>query len=307
MTFELHSSTCRQLSARFSFFSSYSYISQSTYSSSHQKHAGIMGIEYSTAKWLAPASFIYDFAAQQYGLNSTPSMKDINDRNTSFWSPQPYFIGAFFAPQQIVQLAWLYRLWKLDANKPKERAELDQIVNFCPWYILGNVCIGTWMFFWNSEQLKISNVFVMINSLSQLYFIFNKLGPMNTSSTSSILTHINAKTFAGIGVLDFVHNISVAYYKDALPTTAIKVITGAGFAGLAAGSDWIFGGCLVYDLIALSVGQATLNNSEWSKMLGGFAVATAGIVGLRNYFIPPYVKEPGYDLTAEDDTFDDRV
>ncbi|KAI5275806.1 hypothetical protein E4T47_01308 [Aureobasidium subglaciale] len=258
-----------------------------------------MGIEYSTAKWLAPASFIYDFAAQQYGLNSTPSMKDINDRNTSFWSPQPYFIGAFFAPQQLFQLAWLYRLWKLDPNKPKERAELDQIVSFVPYYTLGNICIGTWMFFWNSEQLKLSNVFVMINSLSQLYFIFTKLGPMNTSSTSSILTHINAKTFAGIGVLDFVHNISVAYYKDALPSTAIKVITGAGFAGLAAGSDWIFGGCLVYDLIALSVGQATLNNPEWSKMLGGFAVATAGIVGLRNYFIPPYVKEPGQYKTVD--------
>ncbi|THW11771.1 hypothetical protein D6D23_10357 [Aureobasidium pullulans] len=266
-----------------------------------------MGIEYSTAKWLAPASFIYDFAAQQYGLNSTPSMKDINDANTSFWSPQPYFIGAFFAPQQIVQLAWLYRLWKLDPNKPKERAELDQIVNFVPFYVLGNFCIGTWMFAWNSQNLKLSNVFVVINSLSQLYFIFTKLGPMNTSSTSSILTHINAKTFAGIGVLDFVHNLSVAYYKDVLPTTAIKVVTGAGFAGLAAYSDWIFGGCLVYDLVALSVGQAQLNNPDWSKMLGGFAVATAGIVGLRNYFMPPYVKEPGYDLTADDDTFDDRV
>lgn len=142
-----------------------------------------------------------------------------------------------------------------------------------------------WMFAWNSSQLKLSNVFVVVNSLSQLYFIFTKLGPMNTSSTSSILTHINAKTFAGIGVLDFVHNLSVAYYKDVLPTTAVKVVTGAGFAGLAACSDWIFGGCLVYDLVALSVGQAQLNNPDWSKMLGGFAVATAGIVGLRNYFM----------------------
>lgn len=141
------------------------------------------------------------------------------------------------------------------------------------------------MFFWNSEQLKISNMFVVVNSLSQLYFIFTKLGPMNTSSLSSVLTHINAKTFAGIGVLDFLHNLSVAYYKDSLPSTAIKAVTGAGFAGLAACSDWIFGGCLVYDLVALSVGQATLNNPDWSKMLGGFAVMTAGIVGLRNYFM----------------------
>jgi hypothetical protein len=105
-----------------------------------------MGLEYSTAKWLAPASFLYDFAAQQYGLNSTPSMKQINDRNISFWSPQPYFIGGFFAPQQIVQLAWLYRLWKLDPKNPKEKSELDQIVNFVPYYALGNVCIGTWMY-----------------------------------------------------------------------------------------------------------------------------------------------------------------
>ncbi|KAG9667347.1 hypothetical protein KCU99_g8940, partial [Aureobasidium melanogenum] len=263
-----------------------------------------MGIEQSTAKWLAPASFAYNFAVQQYALNSTPSMKQVNDANTSFWSPQPYFIGGFFAPQQIVQLAWLYRVWKLDANSPKERAE---ILSYVPYYVLGNICIGSWAFFWNAEKLQISNLFVVVNSLSQLYFIFTKLGPMNTSSTSSILTHINAKTFAGIGVLDFLHNLSVAYYKDALPSTAIKAVTGAGFAGLAACSDWIFGGCLVYDLVALSVGQATLNNPDWSKMLGGFAVMTAGIVGLRNYFIPPYVKEPGYNLAEDDDTFDDRV
>jgi hypothetical protein len=102
-----------------------------------------MGIEYSTAKWIAPASFLYDFAIQQYALNSSPNMQDINDRNISFWSPQPYFIGGFFFPQQIVQLAWLYRLWKLDPSKPKEKSELDQIVNFVPYYVLGNICIGT--------------------------------------------------------------------------------------------------------------------------------------------------------------------
>lgn len=52
-----------------------------------------MGISHSTARYLAPASFIYDFAAQQYGINSTPSMKEIHDRNLSFFSPQPYFIA----------------------------------------------------------------------------------------------------------------------------------------------------------------------------------------------------------------------
>lgn len=58
-----------------------------------------MAISYSTAKWVAPLSFIIDFAAQQYGMFATPNMKDIHDRNLSFFSPQPFFIAAFFFPQ----------------------------------------------------------------------------------------------------------------------------------------------------------------------------------------------------------------
>lgn len=73
----------------------------------------------------APASWIIDFAAQQYGMQSTPNMKQINDRNLSFFSPQPYFVAGIFFPQQVLQLFWLYRLSKLDSKKPAEREELD--------------------------------------------------------------------------------------------------------------------------------------------------------------------------------------
>ena len=72
-------------------------------------------------------SFLIDFAAQQYGMLSSPNMKDINDKNLSFFSPQPFFIAGFFFPQQLFQVAWLYRLWKLDSTKPQERGELDQL------------------------------------------------------------------------------------------------------------------------------------------------------------------------------------
>jgi hypothetical protein len=101
-----------------------------------------MGISYSTAKWLAPASFIIDFAAQNYGMLSSPNMKDIHDQNLSFFSPQPYFIAGFFFPQQLFQVGWLYRLWKLDPEKPDERRELDRMVDFVPYYSLGNLCIA---------------------------------------------------------------------------------------------------------------------------------------------------------------------
>ncbi|KAL9614639.1 MAG: hypothetical protein Q9204_008822, partial [Flavoplaca sp. TL-2023a] len=90
----------------------------------------------------APTSFLIDFAAQQYGMLSTPNMKTIHDRNLSFFSPQPFFIAGFFFPQQLFQLAWLYRLYKLDPKKPGERGELDQMVDFVPYYSLGNLCIA---------------------------------------------------------------------------------------------------------------------------------------------------------------------
>lgn len=138
-----------------------------------------------------------------------------------------------------------------------------------------------WMVFWNAERLDISNIFVIINSLSQLYYVIVKLPAMNTNSTSSILTNIVSKTFAGIGVLDMLHNGSVAFAKNQPATTMVKALTGVGFGLASAASDWIFGGCLVYDLIALAVGQSALD-SGWAKTLGAYAVGSAAIVAAKN-------------------------
>jgi hypothetical protein len=139
------------------------------------------------------------------------------------------------------------------------------------------------MVFWNQSDLKTSNIFVIINSLAQLYYVFGRLGPMNLNSWDSILTHIVSKTFAGIGVLDLLHNGSVAYATGQPPSTLIKVVTGVGFGLLASSSDWIFGGCLVYDLVALTVGQRIYGNASWSNMLGAYAAGTAAVVGVKNW------------------------
>ncbi|KAI9729672.1 MAG: hypothetical protein M1818_008425 [Claussenomyces sp. TS43310] len=263
-----------------------------------------MGLEHSTSRWVAPVSFAVNFAAQQYGMLSSPNMKDVHDAHLSFWSPQPYFIAGFFFPQQIFQVAWLYRLYKLDGSKSAANAqEVQTMVDYVPYYVVGNLCIATWMIFWNSSALKTSNIFVLINSFSQLYYIFRRLDPMNTASTSSVLTHIVAKTFAGIGVLDLVHNGSVAYFDHQQPSMPIKVLTGLGFGALASVSDWIFGGCLVYDLVGLAVGQRIYTSTGWSNLLGIYAVTTAVIVSARNWFRPPYVKrDPGLQTVdaAED-------
>ncbi len=135
------------------------------------------------------------------------------------------------------------------------------------------------MIFWNSERLDISQIFVTINTLSQLYYMVAKLAPMNTRSTSSVLTHVVSKTFAGIGVLDLLHNGSAAFFKDQAPNLAVKVLTGLGFGLASASSDWIFGGCMVYDLLALTVGQS----GSWRTLLGAYTVGAAAIVGAKNY------------------------
>lgn len=135
-----------------------------------------------------------------------------------------------------------------------------------------------WMLAWNSSRLDISQGFVTINTFSQLWYMITKLPRMNTASTSSILTHIVSKTFAGIGVLDFLHNGSAAFFRDQQPSLPIKVLTGLGFGLASTCSDWIFGGCLVYDLVALAVGQ----KGDWRTLLSVYAVGCAGIVTARN-------------------------
>lgn len=253
-----------------------------------------MGVSLSTARYLAPASFAVDFAAQQYGMLSSPNMKDVHDANLSFFSPQPFFIAGFFFPQQLFQLAWLWKLWKARPEDVRNDKTVQKMVDFAPYYAVGNFCIATWMIFWNQSDLKTSNIFVIINSLSQLYYVFGRLGPMNTSSWNSILTHVVSKTFAGIGVLDLLHNGSVAYAVGQPPSTLVKALTGAGFGLLASASDWIFGGCLVYDLVALAVGQSIYGNAGWSNLLGAYAAGTAAIVGVKNWLRPPYVNEIEY-------------
>ena len=58
------------------------------------------------------------------------------------------------------------------------------------------------------------------------------------------LTHLVAKTFAGIGAL---------------------------------ASDGIMGFCLVYDLFSLYLGQ----KGDWKMLLGAYTLGAAGIVGYR--------------------------
>jgi hypothetical protein len=85
------------------------------------------------------------------------------------------------------------------------------------------MCVIAWMFFWNSNNLETSNIFVIINTLAQLGYIATALEPLDTRSTPNFLTHIVAKTFAGIGVLDLLHNTAAAYYVGVEPSQLVHL------------------------------------------------------------------------------------
>ncbi|OCB86202.1 hypothetical protein A7U60_g6791 [Sanghuangporus baumii] len=227
-----------------------------------------MGNDLSTARIVAPGAFVVNFAAQVYGMVSSPNMKEIADKNHYAFSPNPLFIGAFFAPQMVLQLFWIRKLF-LDDNEV-DQAQLDYV----PIYTLGNLCIAAWMIFWNNEQFTASQIFVTVNSLAQLYAV----ATLPAYSPQNALTHWVAKTSAGIGLLDFVDNGGVATKYSPPPSTLVKILT-AGFFGIASVvADPILGGCVVYDLVALYAGQQGI----WRSTLGWFAAGSAAIVGLRN-------------------------
>jgi hypothetical protein len=88
----------------------------------------------------------FDFVAQNYGMLSNPNMKQIHDKHPAAFAPQPFSILGFFGPQQILQLVWLRELWRREGEV--ERGTL----RYVPWYALGNVMIGVWMFLWVSRD-----------------------------------------------------------------------------------------------------------------------------------------------------------
>lgn len=67
------------------------------------------------------------------------------------------------------------------------------------------------MIFWNNERLDLSNIAVYINSFSQLFYVMALLPPLTKKNA---LTHVVAKMFAGIGLLDVVDNTASAVRRS---------------------------------------------------------------------------------------------
>lgn len=241
-----------------------------------------------SAALFSAGAWTFNFLCQMYGMLSTPNMKDVADKYHAFFSPQPFAIALFFFPQSCIQVYWIYKLFKssraagesLNGDEAEASSGDEEAVTYAPFFILGNVCIGLWMVFWNNEHLGISDIFVNINSAAQVYFVFAVLSPISAENT---LTHVVSKMFAGIGLLDVVDNASSAFlnygFNDFHPGLVTYILTLLAAAGLGAISDPIFGACVVYCWLGLFAGQ--LGEGLWAFVLLISAGVTAAIVVVR--------------------------
>ncbi|GJF00202.1 hypothetical protein PsYK624_164820 [Phanerochaete sordida] len=260
-----------------------------------------MGNEVSRARYMALGSFAINFSTQTYGMLTSPNMKDIADANHFAFSPNPWFIAAFFSGQMVLQLYWIRQLFALkpagyqrirDAGAQTSGADAlaqqaaDEAaaaaVAYAPIYALGNVCIAGWLFFWLREGFNMSQVLVTVNTAAQLYAVA-RLPPLTAQSPALLwATHLVAKSFAGIGILDFVDNGGVATRLRAPPSATVQGLAFGFFPVLAAMSGPIFGSTLVYDLLGMYVGQRdVVGAGSWSAGLGWTALATGGIVVVK--------------------------
>ncbi|KZT02241.1 uncharacterized protein LAESUDRAFT_662326 [Laetiporus sulphureus 93-53] len=248
-----------------------------------------MGNDMSRARYLTLSSFLINFGVQSYGMLTSPNMKDVADANHYAFSPSPWFIAAFFSGQMILQLAWIRQLFKLDPteNSMDTSDEVESArtsVAYAPVYALGNLCIAGWLLFWLREDFIGSQILVTINTVAQLYAVA-RLPAITSSSTGlMVLTHLVAKTFAGIGVLDFIDNGGVALRYNAPPSTLIQALTYALFPLAATVSTPFFGSVLLYDVLAIFVGQRSVPAAGlWSTRLGWTALAMGGVVGVKAF------------------------
>ncbi|CCG82287.1 protein of unknown function [Taphrina deformans PYCC 5710] len=227
-----------------------------------------------SALLFSAGAWTFNFLCQLYGMLSDPNMKDVADKYHAFLSPNPFAIALFFFPQSVIQVYWIYRLYRSSTASNASEEGDDEAVRYAPVFVLGNVCIGLWMVFWNNEHLGIADIFVNINSAAQLYYVFAVLAPI---SNENKLTHVVAKMFAGIGILDVVDNASSAFanyqFNGYTPGIVTYILTVVAAAGLGYISDPILGACIVYDFLALFAGQ--ISRGMWAFVL----LISAGISG----------------------------
>lgn len=110
-----------------------------------------------------------------------------------------------------------------------------------------------------------------------LWWVFTRR--TNGDTYQQRLTNIIGITFAGVGVLDLLHNGSIAWAPSQAPNLMVKAATVLGLPLLAYAGPPLFGACIAYDLFGVAIGQRQLANKALDGLGGGGGHGWSMLVG----------------------------
>ncbi|KAF9443153.1 hypothetical protein P691DRAFT_713661, partial [Macrolepiota fuliginosa MF-IS2] len=130
-------------------------------------------------------------------------------------------------------------------------------MSYIPFYILGNVLQVCASILWVQEKFVGAQIFSITNVASQIYAVFILLHTSRRYSLSrkNLLTHIVAKTSAGLGMLyvwkgwGVLDNGLYPPSSELIQTSIIYLLL-----TIASGPDPTLGLCLIYNFLALAFG-----------------------------------------------------
>ncbi|KAF8435639.1 hypothetical protein L210DRAFT_3550236 [Boletus edulis BED1] len=238
-------------------------------------------------------SFLLNVACQlYYGLFATPSIKQVADAHHSAFSPNPYFITAFFIVQFIAQYFFVIGLFAVTTT-PDEPTLSERFFRFVrltpasskstlvtrtnqiyysPALALGNLLHVVWTVLWMQEQFWSALPIITINTLLQ-FFAGVAFGPFDPrfNSEYDFPAHVISKLAAGVGCLGIIDTATTAAGYASPPSAAIQVLTVFLFVKLALIPElngfWLCS--ILFDLLALCAGQP-----GWSSSLALAVVFT---------------------------------
>lgn len=98
-------------------------------------------------QWLAPSIFTLDLAVQIYGIFASPSLSDVHYANLSIFSPNLSFVIVGFSPLQLLQVIWLWKIWRSGFNPPFiQHDPVDKdgqlMLAYVPYFVLCHICLA---------------------------------------------------------------------------------------------------------------------------------------------------------------------
>lgn len=174
-----------------------------------------------------------------------PVLPNLPPQDTAALIPSPLDLPESSTPQQLSSLA----------SKSRQRSRVRSTFTTSLFLSQHGHSSGT--------TLHTSNALVLTNILSYLLYL---------------TTRLVAKSFAGIGVFDLLHNASAAYFRGVPPSSAVKVATGLRVRGRREREQ--LGAWRVFGLRSCGGGGA---ERGVEGAAGVYAVGAAGIVAARDW------------------------